>query len=1104
MSTEPADITVVLVVDIVASTVLREHLGESRFAELKSEFDAVSRGILAKHRGQLVKDQGDGFMAALTTASDALAVGIAILQATATSNRRHSAAEQLRLRLGASAGECSRSNGDLTGFAPVEATRLEASADPDTLVCSDLVRALAGRHSPFHFLDERELRLKGLREPVRAWRVGWQARTTSERLGIPEALTIDSRLPFVGRGNELDRLTNSWESARRGDGRLATIAGEPGVGKTRLCSELSRRTLDDGGIVLYGRCDQLVPYPYQPFVEALERYVRHAEQLEVLSADQAAELARLVPAIRDHRPDLGDPEPADGDTQRHLLFEAVAGWLQFVAREDPVLFVLDDLTWATAPTLAMLHHITPRLSASNVLLVGTYRLREATDPVRDVLAAIRRRIPVESIVLGGLGEHDVLDALGGMLGEETLTPSVAALGSAVWRRSGGNPFYVGELFASLLDDQSIELGDDGWTTAIAAADVSVPAGVGDIVLQRQRTLSPRTQRVLSTASVAGVTFDPRVVREIVDLPPDAFADALDEAMAAGLVRALAAERYEFAHALVRDVLYDELSMYRRSVVHEGVARAIESVHGGALDEHADDLALHYSRSSSADGAARAVWYGAVAARRASDRFAYGEAVAHYQRALQTLAANPMNDDDRTRCGLIVDLGVAQHRAGDSAGHQTLLEGSRLAAAAGDGALCARAVLASSRGIFSSTGRVDHERVDALRSALTLIGGDDSRVRAMLLANLSVELEFSGDHHEQDRLSDEAAAIARRLDDPAALVPVLALRMVTLWRADRLEERLALAVELEQLCAGYGRPQATLLAAYAGNQAAMEAGDFATADRRLATIDEIAAALRQPLALGYARLRQSMRAAVDGRLDDSERLADEAYGYARASGQPDASAFWVGHRFNIRFHQGRLDEITDELATAAEDYPGIVAFRAAMAMVAADLDRPDEARRSLDKLFGPGGSGVPDDLNWLTTIAFATQAAALVGDRHRCAELLGALLPFRGQFVDNGTTFNGSVERYVALALSCLGHRQQAEAAFANASNANARLDAPILSARTALEWAEATMCSDVDDSSIRFAREKFGEALTIADRLSLATIARRARRGLGELADSGR
>ena len=383
---------------------------------------------------------------------------------------------------------------------------------------------------PYGFIDPQELQLKGLRDPVKAWRVSWRPQTTSQQLGLPEPLTLASRLPFVGRGDEVDRLTSWWTNARQGDGRLVTVAGEPGVGKTRLCSELAKRTMADGGIVLYGRCDQLVPYPYQPVVEALERFVGHTQQLELLPAKQAAELARLVPAIRDQLPDLGDPEPADSDTQRYHLFEAVTEWLHFLAREDPVLVVIDDLTWATAPTLAMLHHIAPRLAGVPLLCVGTYRPQEGSDTLRDVLAALRRRVPVVSIVLGGLGEHDVLDALGGMLGEQTLKPPVAALGSAVWRESGGNPFYVGELFASLLDNRSIERGADGWTAASTAVEVAIPADVGDIVLQRKRTLSLPTQQLLSSASVAGVTFDPRIVREIVELSTDAFADALDEAL----------------------------------------------------------------------------------------------------------------------------------------------------------------------------------------------------------------------------------------------------------------------------------------------------------------------------------------------------------------------------------------------------------------------------------------------------------------------------------------------------------------------------------------------------------------------------------------------
>ena len=887
--------------------------------------------------------------------------------------------------------------------------------------------------------------------------------------------------------------------ARSGNGQVVTIAGEPGVGKTRLCSELSQRVLDDGGIVLYGRCDRVVAFPYQPFVEALQRYVRHAPNLELLPTDHATELARLVPELRDRLPGLGAPAVADSDTQRYRLFEAIADWLMFVAHEEPVLLILDDVTWATAPTLAMLHQISPRIAEGAVLCVATYRPQEASDGLRDVLTAAHRRMPVESVALGGLPEEDVLAALRALLGESTLDPTVAALGAEVWRESGGNPLFVGELFAKLLESGSIQRGEHGWTAIVGPDAITIPAAVGDVVLARKRALSDTTQQLLDAASVAGFAFDQEIVREVVDLSRGVLADALDEAERAGLVRCPGDEEYEFSHALVRDVLYDEQSRYRRALVHEAIARAIEAAHASCLGDHADDLALHYSYSPSSDGAARGVWYGAVAAERASERFAHGEAVLHYQRAIRSLPRAHLADRDTVYCRLIVDLGIAQHRAGDPAALHTLLEGSKLAAAARDGPLCAKALLAGSRGIFSSTGSVEQERVDGLRSALALVGDTDSRVRAMLLANLSVELSFAGDHEEPDRLSDEATAMARRLGGPSALVPVLALRMVTLWRANRMRERLLLASELEQLCATYGRPQATLLAATMGCQAAMEAGEFETADRRLATIDEIAAALHQPLSLGYARLRQSIRAAIDGRLDDSERLADEAYQYAKASGQPDAHAFWVGQVFNIRFHQGRLDEITDELTATADAYPGIVAFRAAIAMVATELDRFDEARGALDAVFGAGGTGVPDDLNWLTTIAFATQAAARLGDQSLCAVLLQELLPYRDQFVDNASTFFGSVERYLGLALSCLNRHDEARVAFERAVAIHARLGAPILLARTRLEWGEAMIRANGGPTAGAMAKAQMDEALAVADRLDLRAISRRARSALASV-----
>jgi class 3 adenylate cyclase len=1094
------EIAAVLVVDMVGSTGMRQSIGEARFGDVKRQLDAFSRRIVANTGGRVVKEQGDGLMAFFPTATGAVAAGVGLLRATSNANRRLAADERFELRVGISAGETSWDEGDLVGMVPVEAARLETAATPGTVYCSDVVRVLttAGSH---RFVPVGELTLKGLRDPVTAWQVAWDASSNSQDLGLPEALDTETRLNFVGRATELELLAAAWEQVRRTSGRVVAIGGEPGVGKTRLCSELARRCLDEGGIVLYGRSDQVVTHPYQPFVEAFTRYVRRTTHLELLPIDVAAELSRLLPELRERVPGIAPPQVADSDTQRYRLFEAMLAWLDLLAEEDPVVMILDDVTWATEPTLDMLSHVTQSLAERRVLCVLTYRPPEASDRLRDLLAELHRRVELDGVTLDGLERVDVIAALQGLLGDAPLHPAVAALGSAIWRQSGGNPFFVGELFADLLASGSIQRDEHGWTATMSPGELVIPVAAGDVVRQRARTLTPATRRILDAAAVAGLAFDPRTVRTVVDLDAGEFADALDEAEAAGLVRGTGSgdcPLYEFGHALVRDVLYGGLSPYRRGLAHQAMARAVEATYPDTVDDHADELALHYSLALDADDAARAVWYAAVAAARAERRLAHSEAVVHYRRALDALPRARVQDGDLVRCRLLVDLGGALQRAGDPDANRVLLDASRFAAELGDGQLCAAAVLACGRGIFSAAGSIDRSRVEALRAALELIGPDDEPVRAMLLANLSIELRFDNDHVEQDRLSDEATAIARRLGDAGVLIPVLGLRLVTLWRPDRLGERLALAAELEALCERAGRPQFTLIAATMGCQTAMEAGDVATADRRAATIDLAAEELRQPTTLAYARLRQSMRAVIHGDLETGERLAREAYDLACASGQPDADVYWVGQCFSIRFHQGRLEEVAGDLAATAQANPRITALRAGMALLAAECGRPAEARAALDVIFGPGGSGPPDDLNWMTTIAVSVHAAAAVGHLPLCASLVERLKPYRDQFVDNTSTFFGSVERYIALGSDVLGCWEDADEAFGRAVDAHTRLGAPILLARTQLEWAEAIAGRGrADDRGA--AVELFSAALTTAEQLALSTIERRARSGLEQL-----
>ncbi len=381
---------------------------------------------------------------------------------------------------------------------------------------------------------------------------------------------------------------------------------------------------------------------------------------------------------------------------------------------------------------------------------------------------------------------------------------------------------------------------------------------------------------------------------------------------------------------------------RRARSHHRVAEAIEALRRRLLDEHVDDLSRQYSLAPSAEDARKAMAYGQQAARHAISRLAHAEAVALYRQVLELLPRAGRERDDGLRAGLLTELGIAQHRSGHHEARDTLLRAATLAADIGDGRQCARAVLACSRGIFSSAGSVDEAYVSALRRALELVG-DDPGTRAMLLAILSVELSFVGDHTEQDAAERRGARHrppARRRRRPGAR-PEPAPRDPV---ARSIGSRSAWPWPPSSRSCGarYGRPQATLNAATMACQAAMEAGDVAGADLRQRTIDAIADQLRQPLTLGYARLRQSMRAAVAGDLVLSEHLADEAYACSRRPASPTRAAFWVGQRFNIRFHQGRLHEVLPEVEQATRDYPGIIAFRTAVAMIHAELGDPDAA------------------------------------------------------------------------------------------------------------------------------------------------------------------
>ncbi len=362
-------------------------------------------------------------------------------------------------------------------------------------------------------------------------------------------------LPFVGREQEHATLVAWWEAARQGQGKLALVEGEAGIGKTRLVDEVIRYAETQGAVALRGRCYEFgSDVPYQPIAEALrsilgrgagEQRSRGETSLALSHHRSSApplpgpvwlmELARLLPEVREMRPDLPTPPPVTGKAARQRLFEAVARFLLDFGAWGLVVF-LDDLHWADQSTLDLLHYLVRRLAHAPAWIVGAYRPEEMSlsHPLTRLRQGLSRDHRVDRLVLQPLTAEAVAEIAGFLVGAEART----ACGQALYRESEGNPFILTETVGDWQERGLLRMGEEGrWQWAGPAAPAMAPVGVQDVVLQRVGRLSEPAQRLLTLAAVIGRQFDAALLRAAAGPDAPAVDDSLAEWSARRLIKA---------------------------------------------------------------------------------------------------------------------------------------------------------------------------------------------------------------------------------------------------------------------------------------------------------------------------------------------------------------------------------------------------------------------------------------------------------------------------------------------------------------------------------------------------------------------------------------
>ncbi|GAA5192331.1 hypothetical protein GCM10023322_51710 [Rugosimonospora acidiphila] len=818
---------------------------------------------------------------------------------------------------------------------------------------------------------------------------GRQAATVSDSAG-PVAGPGVRRPGLVGREPELALLAAAGANARARHGlELALISGEAGAGKTALAEALIADLAARGWTTAWGaNPEHEGAPPAWPWTRILAGLAQ---------AGHGRAPATTVPPQ-----DAKDPAAA-----RFRVHRAVVSYLDTVAGRGKLLLVLDDVHRAGEETLALLATLVSEPPAHPVLVMATLRTTEISTGLAELLARTARAEPTR-VYLGGLPRA----AVGELVAATTRRPVPDPIVRMIHERSGGNPFFVREL-ARLFDAE----GD--------AALAAVPAGVRDVIRHRLAALPDAARTVLRQAAVIGRDVDLEVLIPLAG-DENLVLDTLDSALLLGFLVERGPDRSSFAHALVRDTLYEEVSRARRARWHATVGEVLERVH----PDDVEALAHHYLLADSRATAAKAAHYAAAAAGRAERRFAPHEAARLWRAALAAhdrtgtgTGAGDGSGDVRTRLELVMGLvrslavtgaleAARRHRAEALAAAERLADPGLTARVIGafdvpgvwtandDPALAARVVAVTERTLADLS---PHALVE----------------RARLLSTLAMELR--GTRSDRGReAAGQAESIARRLGDPGLLAFALNGRfMHTFERAGLAPARAAIGAELVELATAHDLVTFEVLGQLVLLQAHCALADFAAADAHAAAADRLAARYDIPLVGVFTGWYAALRLAVAGRPARAEA------GYRAVAARLGDTGMWgleegILPLSLLSIHVGDTDQHVSSIVDFGEDWGPYLDWVRPFGLLAAG-DRPGAlaAARAIPDS--------PRDLLYEARACLLAVAALGVGDRPLMERAYADLRPAEDELAGAGSgllTF-GPVAGYLGRLADALGRPERA-------------------------------------------------------------------------------
>jgi tetratricopeptide (TPR) repeat protein len=659
-------------------------------------------------------------------------------------------------------------------------------------------------------------------------------------------------------------------------------------------------------------------------------------------------------------------------------------------------------------------------------------------------------------------------------------------------KTDGIPLFIEELTKMVIESGLLrEETDDRYELREPLPPLAIPATLNDSLMARLDRLGAAKEVAQLSATLAlGREISYELLQAVSPLSDAALQNALAQLVEAGLLyqRGVPPQStYHFKHALIQDTAYQSLLISTRQRYHQQIAQVLAEQFPELSETKPELFAHHYTQAGLN---AQAIPYWQRAGQHAVERSANVEAMRYLSKALELLKTLPETPDLAQREGdVLIALGYAQKQAGDNPqAMNTFQRAADLARKLGVSEKLAHAALGFEETIFYYDNSYAEPAIHLIEEALSGLGAEDSVLKARVLGALARVGMFTGSHERGSAAGQRAIAMARRVNDPEALVDVLYVSFFD-RSPEKIEERIATATEMLCLAQEIGHRERVFNAYGFRFSDLLELGDIQRADVDLEACSRLSEKTRQPSYLHFTTLYRTTRVLLEGRFEEAERLAHEALTIGQRMQGVDVEGSFGMQMFTTRRERGCLRELASAVKSFVERQPAASTWRPGLALIYSDLGLEQEARAEFEYLAAHNFADLPQDTLWIACLTYLSEVCAFLGDSARAETLYELLLPYarHNLVVGVAAVCYGAASQYLGLLASTMSHWEAAEGHFKDALEMNARIGAKPWLAHTQHEYAEMLLARGQPGDRAK-AMSLLGEALTISRELEMNSL----------------